>query len=313
MSVVDPNMDGVPLSMESIEENQVPADLNNLTEYRSSNRLSRMFCTNCAAHMFIRSNQQADGAPSSYAVMWGVLEKTDGIFTIDKHIYVGDTLDGGIADHIRTFDDKPLARLEGWDEKALSVGWKAQPEHKSPETLPLYCHCKTISVYLTRALKPSENPAEYWLVPGKQPTDPIKFIAAHCLCNSCRQTSGGQIQTWAIVPNENIFDAATKAPIELVEPERRPKGLHQYISSDGHHRESCGTCGATVFWWRKMKEGESPHMDVSVGLVDQVAAGGARAESWISWYPRIIFNEFAISKEVAKVLAEGVKASVTPV
>lgn len=315
MSVVDPNMDGEPLSPESTEDNFIPGDLSNLTAYRSSSMLTRFFCTTCSAHMFFRSNVQSDDVNSpqpSWTVMWGVLEKTDGIITIENHIFVGDTLDGGLADHFRSFAGKPLKRLKGWKEEnkeELPLGWKAGDGYKNPETLPIYCHCRSVSFNLARASKPSDNPAEYWLVPGKEPTDPIRFITAHCLCNDCRLCSGSQIQTWTIIPNELILDPATKQPVDLVEPSKRPKGLKQYMSSDGKHRESCGTCGATVFWWREMKEGESAHMDVATALIDQTAAGGARAESWISWYNRLIYKDSALSGEIANALEEGVKAS----
>ena len=306
MAVIDPGIVGEPYTVDSTEDNLVPADLSNLKPYTSSSVLKRYFCGTCSAHMFFCMNNKDYGSTPYWTVMWGVLEKIDGILEIKAHMWLSDTLDGGIANHLIG-----PSRHGEWvkkDEESLPLNWRASGEgYKNPDTLPLFCHCRKCSFYLTRALKPSENPAEYWLVPGKEATDPIRFITAHCLCNSCRQTSGGQIQTWTIVPTENVFDASTNAPIDLIDPKKRPQHLHQYVSSDGKHRESCDTCGASVFWWRKMKEGETPHMDVATALIDEVAAGGARAESWLSWYPRVIFPEFALSKATAEMLMEGVK------
>jgi len=311
LGVIDPRIDGVPCTVDSTEETLIPADLSSLVTYDSSKNVTRYFCNTCNAHMFL--NIHVEGKEPVWVVLAGNLEKVDGIIKLASHWFVEDTLDGGLSSHLVGPASSPFPRYKGWmqtAEQALPKDWKAHDGgYKNPDTLAVHCHCKKSSFFLTRALKPSDNPAEYWVVPGKEPTDPCRFITAHCLCNSCRQTSGGLIQTWTIVPQENIFDAATNAPVELKDPERRPKGLKQYISSEGKHRESCGTCGATVFWWREMKEGESPHLDVATALVDQDAAGGVRAESWLSWYPQVMATEFAISKEIADLLVEGVAAA----
>ena len=107
-----------------------------------------------------------------------------------------------------------------------------------------------------------------------------------------------------IVPRVNVIDASTSASVDPETTATRPKGLKQYESSPGKFREFCGTCGATVFWWR---EGIS-HFDLSAGLVDQ-EAGGARAKKWLSWYDRIIHPKDAISPATLAALTEGVKAA----
>lgn len=309
MGVVDPVIDGKPLSIESTNDNHVPADFSNLTTYRSSSLASRLFCSTCSAHMFFRSHVTSD----SWTILSGCLERLDGIVTITRHIYVGDTLDGGLANHMQSIRDKAIKRFPSWGredepEPEVPLHWRADGETKSPETLPLYCQCRSIQLYLTRASKLSDNANDYWLVPGKESTDPIRFMAAHCLCNDCRMSNGTEIMTWLVVPDKNIIDPTTNAPVNLTDEDKRPKALKQYISSEGHHRESCGTCGATVFWWRKMKDGESPHMDVAAALVDEVAVRGARAESWIAWHDQPLFAELAKSRETAKALGEGLKA-----
>ncbi|EAU84221.2 DUF636 domain-containing protein [Coprinopsis cinerea okayama7 len=316
MGYMDVRVDGEPLSLDSTESNPIPADLSNLTAYKSSSYAIRYFCSTCSAHMFFRTNETS-GDPH-WAVLPGVLEKVDGIVSIDHHIFLGDTLDGGLADHYQRTGDKRISRHKTWDKDPanagvgeLPVGWR-DPSAKttsnaSPETLPYYCHCKSVQFHLTRATKPSDDPRVYWLVPGEEPTDPIRFITAHCLCNSCRLTGGGLIQSWTMVPPENVIDPTTNAPVQLADPAKRLRGLKQYNSSPGKHREFCGTCGATVFWWKDKDESDdSPvPMDVSVGLVDQAAAGGARAESWLAWYDQLIHKEFALSQETVKALEQG--------
>lgn len=57
-----------------------------------------------------------------------------------------------------------------------------------------------------------------------------------------------------------------------------------------------------------MSEGESAHLDVSAGLIDQVAGGGARAEAWVAWYNIPLNDDCALSKHTAKALKEGLDA-----
>lgn len=297
----------VPLSIESTDGNHISADLSNLAEYRASSTAVRYFCNTCSAHMFFRWKAEGE---DRWGVMTGCLERIDGVVTLVQHEFVGDTLDGGLADHIPSYGHKTLKRYKDGDpdtSEELPMGWKAG-ESLNPETLPLHCHCKSIQLYLTRATeKLKEN--DIWVVPGKESSEPFRFMAGHCLCNDCRLASGHEITTWLYVSDENIIDATTNKPINLQDPEKRPKALQQYVSSEGHHRESCKACGASVFWWRHMDEGETPHMDVAAGLIDQDAAGGARAESWIAWEGREPgFAEYALSKETAKVLKDGWKA-----
>lgn len=298
----------VPLSAESTNESHIPADLSNLTVYHASANIGRYFCTMCSAHMFFRWNALGE---DRWGIMTGCLEQIDGIVTLKQHEFVGDTLDGGLADHLPCAGGLILKRYKGDDPgPVLPSGWRAEGGVKDPELLPLRCHCKHVHLILTRPLKKvKEN--DIWVVPGEEASDPIRFMASHCLCNDCRLASGQEITTWLIVSDENVIDAATNAPVNLQDPEKRPKSLKQYVSSEGHHRESCKTCGATVFWWRHMEGGETPHMDVAAGLIDEEAAGGVRAESWFAWDVREPgFAEYALSKETARALKDGWKAHV---
>ncbi|TFK28918.1 hypothetical protein FA15DRAFT_684987 [Coprinopsis marcescibilis] len=316
MGYTDVRVDGAPLSIDSTEETPVPASLTNLTGFKSSTYATRYFCTKCSAHMFFHAHEAGGEEPEHWGVLVGTLERADGIFKVEKHIYVADTLDGGLADHFRRFEGKVLPRHATWSEDKedsdVPFNWRAQnATQNAPKTLPYHCQCKSVKFYLTRATKLSDDARVYWLVPGETPGEPIKFITAHCLCNSCRLTGGGLIQTWTMVPVENVYDSATNAPINLADADKRPQALKRYESSPGKYREFCSCCGATAIWWRdrNAEDGDEPiHIDVAVGLVDQVAAGGARAESWLSWYENLIFKDFALSKEVVKSLEDGLKA-----
>jgi len=131
------------------------------------------------------------------------------------------------------------------------------------------------------------------------------------MCNDCRLCSGSQIMTWTSVPTANVFDAATKTPIDFINREKRPEGLHQYRSSEGVYRETCTKCGAQVFWYRVRAEGEPKKVDIATGLVDQDKAGGVRAESWFAWETKVEYPELAVGKGAAKALQEGYQAFVS--
>jgi len=79
----------------------------------------------------------------------------------------------------------------------------------------------------------------------------------------------------------------------------RPLGLVQYESSSGTFKETCGKCGAVVFYWPKFAEGkwfpvhegnETEFIELSVGLVDEEDSG-ARAERWASWYQLVFLDK----------------------
>jgi len=294
---------GAPLSSTTSEGVEEPASLDNLVAYNSSKIATRYFCSKCSAHVLFHSHGETNN--HHWSVFTGTLEKTEGITSIGEHIFVSDTLDGGLADHYRTEGGKLIPRYsEHSGSVELPLGWKADKisSKADVETLPLHCHCKAISLSLTRATEIKDPKTEYWLVPGKGENAPIRFCAGHCVCKDCRLAGGNQIQSWIIVPKPNVIDSATGLPVDL--EEKRPQGLKQYESSPGKYRESCGTCGAKVFWW---KVGD-PNVDVSAGLIDE-EVGGVKSEKWIYWYERVVHPDDAINAGTVASLLEGLNAT----
>lgn len=184
---------------------------------------------------------------------------------------------------------------------------KHRPLNDGPrdDVLPLYCVCKTVSLNFIRP-SAAEAQARHRLIPGATPSDPVRFLAFHCVCRSCRLTSGSHIISWTTVPPQYILDATTSSPIILDRQEGRPTGLVQYESTPGIYREACGTCGASVLFWTK-KEGKD-WVDVNVGLIDE-EVDGARAERWLSWDKEVGFKDGAVVPGLAEGLERGVQAS----
>ena len=331
-------VEGQPLSADSGPDAHKPADLSNLTKYNATEKATRYFCSTCSAYLLYEIKRTSDPL---WCVSTGALERTEGIVKVGQHIFLADTLDGGLAHHYRELNGAEIPRYEfNKGGKTLPLGWKAESLLKKQEPpkaggedeerLNAYCHCKNISIYFTRAKKEeAQNPAQWWYVKGKDddPTSRVRFISGHCLCTSCRGTNGSLITSWVILPRVNTIDARTSLPVSFAfpkdanAPNKRPQGLKQYQSSEGTYREFCGTCGANAFYWTKdtkrypgipdTPREEPVVIDVGAGLLDQ-EDGGSRAEGWFSWYEKVMYSDLAVDKAGMEALVAGVsQASAT--
>ncbi|KAF8962639.1 Mss4-like protein [Flammula alnicola] len=309
-------VEGTPLSADSGPEAHNPADLSHLTKYNASKELTRYFCSNCSAYML---EAKDDKPEPTWFVSTGTLGRTEGVVKVGHHIFVADTLDGGLADHFRVLEGVEIPRHTGTEDgPTLPVEWKAEKllrndeQHKEAgedaERLEAYCHCKKISVYLTRAKQEeAKDPRKWWLVPGNDsdPTSRVRFMSGHCFCTSCRLTSGTTVQSWIILPRANVIDVRTSLPVAFYdsknpdERSKRPHGLKQYQSSPGTFREFCDTCGASAFV-----------IDLGAGLQDQ-EKGGARAEGWCFWYDKVIHPQDAVDRPGMEAVQAGVTAAAT--
>lgn len=278
-----------------------------LVEYKTSDLVTRYFCSHCGTNVWLQDKRE-DGPD----VCSGAFDKVNGIIELKNQIFVGDTIDGGQSTWI---PDKNIAAWEGFSKESKLVNIEGDTSLKvdaveAPE-LRAYCQCKGVQFKITRPnqsskdlyspwpdlVKPyhSESPEnkqdiKWWLRAGD-----TKYLAGICGCNSCRLSSGFDIQPWAFVPKRNILQLDGK-PLNF-----ETGSLKQYESAQGIYRNFCGTCGATAFWHCD----ERPELiDVSVGLLD--AKEGARAESWLQWWTdRISFEEAAQNKDLIARLGAG--------
>jgi len=315
-----------------------PFNLGELTAYKSSHVATRYFCSSCSAHLFwVRHDGGEEGAGFHWAVAVGSLARVARISRIAYHIWVGDTLDGGLADHLRSVDGVQLRRYgEGMKSVELPYAWKdgglmtsARAPASSTDTLKGYCHCGAVKFAITRPSEASVDPTspypdllhshlyshlskisnpkdeKWWLRPANS-SSPTKYLAGHCVCNVCRLNSGFEIQSWAFIPLANIVQGDSNEPLILEDGGSRPRKLKQYITSTGNYREFCGTCGATAFSW----QAAVPDLiSVSFGLFDE-RDHGARAEDWFEWHTeRVSFQESALDPALAKGLQDGLKGN----
>ncbi|KAF9480592.1 hypothetical protein BDN70DRAFT_832540 [Pholiota conissans] len=331
MALAHVTIKGVPLVRAnglSVHSSRSP----NTTTYKTSPDATRYFCTSCSAQLFWVHHVNGGDI---WNVAVGVLERTEGVVRRTHHIWVGDTLDGGAADHLQVVAGLRLPRYkEGEGSEVLPVGWRADrlacaaENPTTKEQLKAFCHCGNVSFIITRPSEASFAPSaaypdllfpynvshmskiinandeKWWLRPKSSP-HPTKYLAGHwhCVCSRCRLGGGFEIQSWTYVSRANVIEVGSEEPIELVHEADRPKGLRQYSSSPGKYREFCSTCGATAFWWHANRP---DLIAVAIGLLDQ-GKDGVRAEEWLKWHKeRLSFIENAkMSSGAVQGLKEG--------
>lgn len=282
--------------------------------YKASEDLSRFFCGNCGANIYMEDKE------AKKEISGGVLEGAgEDVVRLDQHIFVTDTKDGGLRDW--------LPEVNAWDtyqdvSKKLDAGWQdesvlnASSSSGQAQELHAYCRCKGVSFKITRPDEGSAGiSAPRGEIVGQQPPpttttkeDKIdsawwlrdngtKYLGGICACSDCRLASGYDIQTWAFVSKANILQL-DGTPLDF-----SAGTLKRYNSSKGVYREFCGKCGATVFY---RSDSRPDLIDVSVGLLD--AEEGTRAESWLGWKTnRVSYEEEAQNKSLIKKLGAGLK------
>jgi len=283
-----------------------------LTDYKSSDTVTRTFCDHCGANISFHDSKKPRPDLTT-----GILDKADGVIELQNHIFVPDTRDGGLTAWIPdTPAWKGFPQPDGHGQQ-LKISPQKQTKaskEKSSEVLEAHCQCRGVQFKITSPNEASKGLASpradllrsditdrtldnnddknWWLC-----ANDTKYLAGTCACRSCRLASGFDIQMWAFVPLANILQMNGE-PLDF-----NMGTLKQYNSSERTYRDFCSTCGATVFWH---DESRPKLIDVSAGLLD--AAEGARAESWLEWRTnRVSFEEEALNKALIDNLGAGLR------
>ncbi|KAF5334614.1 hypothetical protein D9611_011934 [Ephemerocybe angulata] len=235
-----------------------PGGDGDLIAYRTSDDAVRYFCSICSAQLlfhYLGKPKEGEGSEKGkreggfWCVAAGALERTEGIVKVGYHIWVEDTLDGGLAEHFRTVDGVDLPRYRGGAKtEQLPLGWHdLTPSSKSlngsDDALYFACHCRTLQFKVTRPNAQSYLPhsafpdlmhpydtthlakvrnsgdVKWWLRP-LEAEHPAKYFSGHCACEYCRLTSGFEIQSWAYVPRGNIIVESTGKSLALQEAQK---------------------------------------------------------------------------------------------
>lgn len=276
-------------------------DLSALHAYDFSPNLREFSCQSCGTRLFCKGSKPG----STLGVITGTLQNEANLVRYDKHIYVGDTRDGGASMFMRKShpDDTPSKRfVEGSDSKELPADWPSNfdlpdPEAQvTPEFTPLYCHCRGVNLLLKNATDLKDR------APDKLPfyVEPksFKYLASADACDSCRISFGSDFSIWAFAALDHIGFPATqhpgttaetfehlpastfdlKAAVASENKDPRLGTLEFYQSSPDVERYFCSKCAAVVFFAVHSR----PNMvDVAPGLLDHPS--GARAEGLLHW------------------------------
>lgn len=269
----------------------------------------RYFCEDCGCSIYQRKAQS-----ETIELCTGALE-TAGFVEMDEHIFVADTIDGGLSGWIRapTWSETQLQRNHSGGAIASILAETLQGSSSTTDHLRGYCHCKGVQFTISRPKeilsiknvpwpdlimpyhsKSAENTSnqKWWLQANS-----TKYLAGTCACNSCRLGSGYDIRTWAFIPKANIH------PLNGEDLTFAMGTLRANESSSGIYREFCRVCGATVFWH---SDDRPDIVDVSVGLLD--SDRGARAEDWLEWWTeRVSFEELARNRKYIALLSQGLR------
>lgn len=262
-------------------------NISGMKAYQFSPNITSRFCGTCSSQMFWESAK----FPSKLGVFSGCLKNIDtDIIKRVKHIYVGDTLDGGASVYLRrpNADGKEIPRYrerEGeiswdWPEASSLTGLEGKLDQ---ESLPVWCHCKGIKLRLNRGDYASKERGELpWFVDPRT----NKLLASFDACDSCRLQFGVDVVNWTFTELANISQAdggafpkttvELKAAVDAGDPSIGT--LAYYKSSPDVQRYFCKVCSASVFYACD----ERPEIvDLAIGLLE--APDGARAEGFLSW------------------------------
>ncbi|KAI9805475.1 MAG: hypothetical protein M1825_000726 [Sarcosagium campestre] len=287
-----------------------------LRHYNSSETERRYFCRTCGAHLL-----RHDLSGHTWAVALGSLDRTNGVTDVRGHTWVGETVDGGLAEWMGDLGGRQLDRhVTGPQSDLLPLGRDERTTTNNRlstghNILRGYCHCGGVRFWVTRPnvesqkarsrfpdlIRPyrTEDPSN----PDNEPwwlCDDSKYRAGTCACKSCRMASGFPIATWLFAPSVNIYGSDGEAPYNL-DTARRAGRLTRYDSSPGVQRYFCPVCGATAFFRGDDRTGM---VDVGVGLLR--SREGARAADWLEWWTeRVSFEEDAVSTSLVECLLRG--------
>lgn len=192
----------------SVPEDVALPDMSNMKAYKTSDRLTRYFCSSCGTHMLVRT-----AGEKAWNLASGTLEKADGVIKLADHIYIEDTADGGSSDWLPSIAGETLPRYKAaTGSEQPAPGWhkpSTRTTSAGSERLHAHCQCKGVNMYISHASTASaetQGPYPDVLLPfyveeRPPPTDPWwlrdkmqKYLGGVCTCDSCRLATGKYIK-----------------------------------------------------------------------------------------------------------------------
>ncbi|KAF9697674.1 hypothetical protein EKO04_004309 [Ascochyta lentis] len=273
-------------------------DTSTFTTYKSSEHLTRWFCSTCGAHM-LATVQLTD--ETKWYVSAPSVDAEEEVWDFASHVYVRGTGDGGLATLMSQIGGKEIGV---WRElSGRSAPWHcADPASKyeiaseqRDDQLHARCHCGGIEFNVSR---PTGDETFTEIDESNVRKYKEKWLAIHDVCNSCRLTISAFVVSW-FFPSRDHITLANGSPY----PDDGIFGTARaYKSSAGVDRTFCSTCGAAVSY---VTEERSHVVDIAAGLL---RTSDARAEDWLEWRTyKLAFEEDAVWTNVRDALKEGLQ------
>ncbi|KAF2009413.1 hypothetical protein BU24DRAFT_316276, partial [Aaosphaeria arxii CBS 175.79] len=254
------------------------------TTYKSSKKVTRWFCKTCGAHLVdcAVSSKGVESWCVATSLVGGVEGSREELWEFKRHIFVGDTEDGGLANWIFEYDGKKLEKWIGRDatvrtEENKHGDWvhhdvgnkeKKEKSNVAEDKLKASCHCGGVEFYISR---PGGDKAFDSLPSSLTPKDRDKWYASNDVCDSCRLVSSSMVVSW-------VFPDTSHISLPDGSPWRFEFGTAKtYKTSEDVTRSFCGTCGALVCY----STADRPDMiDIGVGLL---RGKSVLCEDWLEW------------------------------
>ncbi|RDW62419.1 hypothetical protein BP6252_11852 [Coleophoma cylindrospora] len=304
--------------------------LSKLTAYKSSEVVTRYFCSQCGCHCFALNQQE-----TQWYCLGGIIEQNPSnnldsaprsadTIKISRNEFVLDTIDGGLAPILIDLNGRTIPSWATAPDKlpmqvpfelphstVLSLPNKSINTLQRPEVdsyLTAKCHCSGVSLLIKRANYTDSSGKKSRVIPS----DPTKYLTYLCACRSCRLSTGVSLVPWSLIPPANIFSAhdprnseGNMTPIifgaSISSPDANPGlSLKYYWSSQDVCRSFCGSCGATVSYWCGQRPDE---LDLATGILR--GEEGCMARRWLDWkWGRCSFTEESIDNEMSQAWKE---------
>lgn len=280
-----------------------------------SEHCEHLFCKDCGTNLVMRRKDGSNASLAAGAVVDGSQVETK------MNIFVGSTIDGGAREWLQPYtsyvkrdeakgDEKPLEIPHGttWpvfaqelymDTKKLgAVSFRQGERASNKDVLTGFCFCGGVELRITR---PTHDKYNFEAVEGfehfvKDRKD--RYPAMVCGCHDCRESSGHELQAWALIPNLNLIDATTGKHLD---PQNIPC-VSRFSRTPNNYRYFCTKCGATCFMTLGVFDNVTA---VSAGLLD--SAEGVLAEDWLEWAPHPYLPDGIRNKKLQSTLKAGMK------
>lgn len=290
--------------------------------YDFSAALKILFCGTCSAPMFWESpvrdpNGSGEEGGRKFTVFVGALsnEGPRGLVEVGKHMFVGDTKDGGASMWMRGMNGEGKPAVKRYVEfkkegEELAEDWPGQEyvdqlaakQQEADDEVPIRCHCGGVDlVFLRKEAEREFRAKQVDELPRIVDPETRKYVAGFDVCNSCRLSFGSDIFNWAFCflrhigfpargstqAHENGFPKTLRDLYTAVTEEdvgkrdKRLGTLTVYCSSEGIKRYFCSRCSACVLYAADNRPGRDDMVDLTLGVLR--AKEGARAEHSFKW------------------------------